>query len=287
MSRQRIYIVDAFAKGPFSGNPAAVCVYEEKSKFTDEQLQLIAAEMNLSETCFAYPLLEQGQGVYSLRWFTPTNEVPLCGHGTLATSHVLLYEQKVDVTTLTFHTQKGELVVRKGPNQDLIMDFPQGAPEVVQCPAELQQAISAAIALPEGVQVEEMWMCNSTRKLTVIVDQAEAIPQLQPDKSALLALKFPDGWNVWGIIVATDATAEYDFVSRYFAPWNGIPEDPVTGSAHTALAVLFGKRLNKTKMRGFQQSRRGGEVGVELVANGRVLLFGRALTMLEGNIMNF
>ena len=289
---QRIYIVDSFARGPFSGNPAAVCIYEDADLYTDVVLQKMAAEMNLSETCFAYPL-KTARGRYSLRWFTPTTEVPLCGHGTLATAHVLFFELGVDdVTELTFETQRGDLTVQKSTVEpgSLVMDFPQGAPSKVSCALELTSQILAAVGLSsDDASVLEVWQCNRTRKLTLIIDSAAAIPKLSPDMNAIMAVQFPESWIVKGIIVASDQAcpSEFDFVSRYFAPLNGIPEDPVTGSAHTVLAVVFGKRLGKTNMMGFQQSARGGQVGVELVAkNSRVKLYGKAITMLEGAMRN-
>ena len=186
--------------------------------------------------------------------------------------------------TLSFETQTGTLTVTKDEAGALVMDFPQGQPFKVSCDDEmLSKQIVFAVGLPTTAKVLEMWQCNRTRKLTLIVDRPDAIGALAPDQNAIKALRFPDGWNVKGIIVAnSDPSSKYDFVSRYFAPMNGIPEDPVTGSAHTVLAVIFGQRLGKTKMVGFQKSMRGGQVGVELVGDSRVKLFGKAITMLDG-----
>lgn len=228
-------------------------------------------------------------GRYSLRWFTPTVEVPLCGHGTLATAHVLFrertpYERNVaGVEEVRFVTQRGELVVRRGA-EGLVMDFPLGAPQRVACAAELLAAMLRALGLDKA-ETEEVWQCNLTRKLTIVMKYESDVRAAKVNEAALMALQFPADWNVKGIIVTAPGTNNrHDFVSRYFAPWNGILEDPVTGSAHTVLAVVWAARLGKHKFVAFQASNRGGEMGVEVHGKDRVLLSGRAVTVLKGKL---
>jgi PhzF family phenazine biosynthesis protein len=199
----------------------------------------------------------------------------------------LFYELQTSHETLCFQTQRGELIVRKGPEQSIVMDFPRGLPTKVEASAELMAQLSKAVGLPKINQIVELWMCNSTRKLAAVVDSPDCIEKLSPNMTAIVDLEFPDEWNVKGIIVTSPDTKEYDFISRYFAPLNGIPEDPVTGSAHTVLGVIYGQKLGKDKMKGFQQSPRGGEMVVELVkGTERMLLSGKARTMLEGTLKN-
>ncbi len=280
-------IVDAFTEAAFGGNPAAVCLYKKSAKFSDAEQQRIAAEMNLSETCFCFPL--EGAGRYSLRWFTPTVEVPLCGHGTLATAHALFEQQKRSggkkedrQKVLRFQTLKGELVVHKDKKRGLLMDFPAGQP--VQKQVQLVAELTHALQLKNG-RVEEMWQCNVTRKLLLVVSSPAVVVSAQCDGAALMAIAFPAGWTVKGVIVSAKAPEgeKYDFVSRYFAPFLGILEDPVTGSAHCALAPYWCGRLGRNELVGFQASKRGGLVGVEPKGD-RVVLSGSAVTVMKGKL---
>jgi PhzF family phenazine biosynthesis protein len=261
MKKQTVYVIDAFTGNPFSGNQAAVCVYRKADKFTDAQMQRIAAEMNLSETCFVFPL-DAAAGLFSLRWFTPTVEVPLCGHGTLAAAFVLFQRQKrapksqARLKELRFKTLKGELVVRKDPSRKdhLLMDFPAGNPiEVGVQPASLLDALSRALNVPSDTMTE-LRMCNVTRKLLVVVSSPNAVLNARPDGAAIQAIEFPKDWTVKGVIVSAKSSdgEGFDFVSRYFAPFLGILEDPVTGSAHCALAPYWCARLGKARLTGMQ-----------------------------------
>jgi PhzF family phenazine biosynthesis protein len=288
MKKQTVYVVDSFTTAAFGGNPAAVCVYKKSGKFDDAQQQRIAAEMNLSETCFCFPIDEK-EGVYSLRWFTPSVEVPLCGHGTLAVAHVLFQRQKRPQgrhgprpKVLRFQTLKGELVVRKDKARGMLMDFPAGRPE--QQTVQLEKELRAALGL-EGGRILELWQCNVTRKLLVVVDSPALITSASPDGAALVAIAFPADWVVKGVIVSAQAPAgeKYDFVSRYFAPALGILEDPVTGSAHCALAPYWCAKLGRSQLVGFQASKRGGLVGVELKGD-RVVLSGSAISVMKGKL---
>lgn len=285
---QTVFIVDSFTNKPFGGNPAAVCVFKEASEFTDDQMLRIAAEMNHSETCFCYNI--RGN-LYSLRWFTPTVEVPLCGHGTLATAHILLSEYGLARDTIMrFQTLKGELTVRQTDNGHLEMDFPAGRPVKIQLEDELARNTLEALGLDpieDAKNAAEWWQCNGTRKLILVARTQDTVLRCNPNGQRLLALKYPSEHDVKGVVVTAppaEGDASCDFVSRYFSPWNGIPEDPVTGGSHTALAVCWSKRLGKNKMTGFQMSRRGGYVGVTLQPNDRVLLAGTAVTTLKGTL---
>ncbi len=256
--------VDAFTDRPFRGNPAAVCVMSEPCT-DDAWMQAVAAEMNLSETAFAWP----AGGGFSLRWFTPLVEVDLCGHATLATAHVLWEDGHLPLDAgAQFQTKSGVLTAeRKGRLIEL--DFPATPATQVEPLPELEQALGAR-ARRVG---------RTTFDYLVEVDSAAVVRELRPDYGALA--KIP----ARGFIVTSGSDlAEFDFVSRFFGPGVGVPEDPVTGSAHCALAPFWGERLNKTEMTGYQASPRGGIVGVGL-DGGRVKLRGAAVTVLRGELV--
>ncbi|MGF1676978.1 MAG: PhzF family phenazine biosynthesis protein [Rivularia sp. (in: cyanobacteria)] len=262
--KQTIIQVDAFTNKPFTGNPAAVCVLP--SPKDDEWMQNVAQEMNLSETAF---LVKQQDG-YSLRWFTPTIEVPLCGHATLASSHVLWSENHLSANeSARFHTKSGLLIAKK--QEDWIeLDFPANLSETTSTTAELSQAL--------GVPIKTV-MKNSLGYL-VEVESAELVRKIEPNFT-LLAKHFPE------VIVTSiaDNTSQYDFVSRFFAPGVGINEDPVTGSAHCCLAPYWRNKLNKDEFLAYQASSRGGVVKVKYPGLDRVLLSGQAVTVLKGEII--
>jgi PhzF family phenazine biosynthesis protein len=262
-----LYQVDAFTDEPFKGNPAAVCMMPTD---LDDSLYLsIAAEMNLSETAF----MEQAdaEGEYRLRWFTPRQEVPLCGHATLATAHIL-FSQGLKSEMISFHTKSGLLYALRTP-KGVRLDFPRNDPY----PVETIEDVIEALGIEEPV---EFSYSNTNQKLLIEVKEEDAVRSLHPDFSALLKCQNPHGW--FGVIV-TSKSRKYDFVSRYFAPWRGVNEDPVTGSAHTVLAPYWAERLGKRKMMAYQASNRGGELGVELLEK-RVLITGKAVTVLEGKL---
>ncbi len=254
--------VDAFAAKPFGGNPAAVCVLPEPR--SDEWMAAVAAENNLSETAY---LLKQADG-YGLRWFTPAVEVDLCGHATLASAHVLWTEGYLAPTeTARFHTRSGLLTcVRKG---DWIeMDFPAKLEESAVPPPQLAEALGA----------ELLYVGRNQFDYLVEVADESVLRGLKPQHHLLAQLP------VRGVIATAAGSAEYDFVSRFFAPGAGVAEDPVTGSAHTALTPFWAKRLGKTEMIGFQASARGGVVKVRLCGD-RVVMSGQAVTVLRGELL--
>jgi PhzF family phenazine biosynthesis protein len=258
--RTPIFQVDAFAARRFAGNPAAVMPLERF--LADSTLQSIAAENNLAETAFLVP----EEGDYRLRWFTPTVEVPLCGHATLASAAVVMERLEPGRDAVLFHSASGALKVRRIAG-GYVMDFPARRSESVPVPAGLAEALGAR---PLEVQL------NAFNYL-VLLDSAQAVRTLAPDMAAIARMDRD------GVIVTAAGDGGYDFVSRYFAPAKGIPEDPVTGSAHCMLAPFWAGKLGKTAFRAFQASSRGGEVICRLDGE-RVELEGSCVFYLEGQV---
>ena len=272
-----LYTVDAFTSRPFSGNPAAVCLLTQ-SEMSSEMKQLIAAEMNLSETAFVRPVVGE-PGVFHLQWFTPTCEVPLCGHATLATAAVLF--QRSSCQHLSFRTLSGTLTADK--DADFIeMRFP-----LADCVQEAEwNDVAEVVRLAAGrLPVLHVGYSSSTRKLLIRLTDAVSrldLECLSPDTARMLQAH---QGRVRGVIVTVRAqTDDYDFFSRYFAPWNGIPEDPVTGSAHTVLARYWEEELGKTEMTARQCSHRGGDVRMRVVGEDTVVLAGHACIVTKGQI---
>jgi PhzF family phenazine biosynthesis protein len=260
----RIVQVDAFTDRPFRGNPAAVCVLQESKP--DQWLRDVAREMNLSETAFLTPV----DGDYNLRWLTPAVEVDLCGHATVASAHVLWQDGHVpEGAQARFHTRSGLLTAdRRGDWIEL--NFPAKLAVAAEPPAELLPALGVAQARYVG---------KNAFDYLVEVDSEETLRALSPDHGTLR--KIP----VRGVIVTSRAsTAGYDFMSRFFAPGSGIDEDPVTGSAHTALGPYWAGLLGKTDFTAFQASARGGVVKVRLEGD-RVILGGQAVTVMTGELL--
>lgn len=262
--KQTIIQVDAFTATPFQGNPAAVCVLERAAD--EKWMQLVAREMNLSETAFA---IEQEDG-FNLRWFTPTTEVPLCGHATLATAHVLWTEGHLaKEQAARFHTLSGLLIANLRGDW-IELDFPANFSATTEIPKELATALD--VPLKKVVK-------NSLGYL-VEVESAAIVSNLQPNFSLLKTLS-PANVIVTSI---AERDSEYDFVSRFFAPGFGIDEDPVTGSAHCCLAPFWHNKLGKNEFLAYQASVRGGIVKVNYDGGERVLLQGQAVTIMRGEI---
>jgi PhzF family phenazine biosynthesis protein len=257
--RAPIFQLDAFTTRRFAGNPAAVVVL---SSFPDDQLlQAIAAENNLAETAFLVPRLAD----YWLRWFTPTTEVPLCGHATLASAAVVMERLEPARTRVIFHSASGALTVEKAA-AGYRMDFPSRPSERVAPPPGFAEALSA-----EPIEV----FANSFNYLARLED-ANTVRSLTPDIARIATM------DRSGVIVTAVGDENFDFVSRYFAPAKGIPEDPVTGGAHCMLTPYWSRRLGKTEFRAFQASRRGGEIVCRL-AGDRVQLEGGCVFYFEGH----
>src|ERR1700693_2230272 len=255
-----IFQIDAFTSRRFAGNPAAVMPMENFP--ADNVLQAIAAENNLAETAFLVP---KG-GNYRLRWFTPMVEVPLCGHATLASAAVVMERLEPGRNRVVFHSASGPLTVNR-TDAAYVMDFPVRPSELVSAPPGLAEAL--------GVVPTEVFL-NSFNYLALL-ESAQVLRVLAPDMAALARMARP------GVIVTALGDGIYDFVSRYFAPAKGIPEDPVTGAAHCMLVPYWAKRLGKNAFRAFQASRRGGEIICRL-AGDRVELEGACVFYLEGEV---
>lgn len=253
-----IYQVDAFAARRFAGNPAAVMVLDDFVE--DGVLQAIAAENNLAETAF---LVRDGED-FRLRWFTPTVEVPLCGHATLASAAVVMERLSPGRNRVVFHTASGPLTVDRR-SDGYLMNFPARPCEPVAPPNGLAEALGEH---PVEVVMDRF-------NYLALLQSADRVRRLAPDLASIARL------DRSGVIVTALGDDGYDFVSRYFAPAKGIPEDPVTGGAHCALAPYWAKRLGKTALRAFQASRRGGEIVCSVIGD-RVELEGRCIFYLEG-----
>jgi len=263
-----LFHVDAFAERPFSGNPAAVCVLAEDRDA--EWMGGVAAEMNLSETAF----LRRSGEAWDLRWFTPTVEVDLCGHATLASAHAL-WEAGLagGKAPLLFDTRSGRLSARPLDDGRIALDFP----------AEPAREIPAPRTLLDALGISSIrWAGRNRLDFLVEVESERDVRALAPDFFALAAATRP-GRGV--IVTARAESGSHDFVSRYFAPDAGIDEDPVTGSAHCALGPFWGERLGRREMTGYQASRRGGTVGVRLLPADRIELSGRAVTVSRGELL--
>ncbi|WP_432195546.1 PhzF family phenazine biosynthesis protein [Streptomyces sp. bgisy027] len=271
-----IFIVDAFTDRAFSGNPAGVVLL--KSGFPgDGWLRDVAAEINLSEVAFLHPLppAESGDCAtadWALRWFTPVAEVSLCGHATLAAAHVLA-GRGCDVDTVRFASRSGVLMARTGSDGSVTLDFPASPVVRAAAPGGLADVL--------GAPPVSVWNTGELGDLLVELADERTVLELAPDQGGLARL------GGRGVIVtaAADRTASgrYDFVSRYFAPAYGVPEDPVTGSAHTALAPWWAQRLGRRELTGLQLSARRGTV-ITRVSSDRVLLTGSATTVVSGKL---
>lgn len=257
-----LWQIDAFTDRPFHGNPAAVCLLEEEKP--DAWLQAVAAEMNLAETAF----LLRGDDGFDLRWFTPTVEVDLCGHATLASAHFLWQDGHLKPgAEARFHTRSGLLTARQRDGW-ITLDFPATPATPAYPPHGLEDALGV---VPVNVG-------RSVYDLLVEVADEQTVRALEPDLAAIARLP------VRGVIVTARATmAGVDFVSRWFGPASGVPEDPVTGSAHCALGPWWAPHLGRDDLVGYQCSSRGGTVRLELRGD-RVRLAGQAVTVLRGQL---
>ena len=267
----RQWTVDAFANEPFKGNPA--CVVEPFDAWPDAAwMQALAAENNQAETAF---LLRTGDAArFGLRWFTPQIEVPLCGHATLASGHVLLSELGLGGSLVTFETQSGPLAVaRRGAGYR--MDFPSQPPQRIESPNGLAAAL--------GVMPREVWA--GPYLVAVLADERQ-VRDLKPDIAALHRVSASAllGRGNVGVAALADAGAGYDVVDRFFAPGSGIPEDPATGSFHCIVAPLFAEKLGRTSV-SFHQAYpgRGGDLVCEVIGD-RVLIGGSAVTVAESRL---
>ncbi len=266
-----IFTVDAFTSVPFRGNPAAVVILAPGHGRNAAWMQDVAVEMNLSETAFV-ELRPDGRPACGLRWFTPTTEVDLCGHATLAAAHVLWTEGRIDAALpIEFATRSGVLTTTREPGGRIAMDFPPEPPlPVAEPPA----------GLIDAMRVAPVWVGRNRWDYMLELASEDDVRAATPDLRALRAVA------TRGVIITALATraAGADFVSRFFAPAAGIDEDPVTGSSHCCLGPYWGQKLGKLALTGAQLSARGGTVGVRL-ERGRVVLLGDAITVMRGELL--
>jgi PhzF family phenazine biosynthesis protein len=260
--RLQITFIDSFTDKPFSGNPAAVCVLKEV--IPDSLMQQIAAEINLSETAF----LLAKNGYYHLRWFTPKAEVKLCGHATLASAHALWEQGLESKDQIIFSTLSGELTaIRQGRSIELIF------------PVEPITQVTFHAGMIEAIGIEPIYTGKTDVRYFAELSSAGEVRNLKPNLVKLL--EYPPARL---IVTARSDDYKYDFISRYFAPGIGIPEDPVTGSAHCSLALYWAEKLKKTEFLAYQASERGGEIGV-ILDKQRVRLLGKAITVMQGTFL--
>jgi PhzF family phenazine biosynthesis protein len=254
----RIFQVDAFTSHRFKGNPAAVMPLD---RFLDDRvLQAIATENNLSETAFLVPKGSE----YLLRWFTPSTEVPLCGHATLASAAVVMERLEPGRDSVVFHSASGPLTVRRKGDR-YAMDFPARPSEKIPVPPAVRNSL--------GIELAEVW--SNEFNFMAVLDRASQVRDVHPDLPAVAQLDRP------GLIVTAPGEGSFDFVSRYFTPKQGVPEDPVTGSAHCMLAPYWARRLGRSELRAYQASSRGGEILCRVLGN-RVELEGECAFYMEG-----
>ncbi len=258
-----VTVVDAFTDRAFSGNPAAVCILDTEAD--DEWMQQVAMEMNLSETAFCTP----ADDVWSLRWFTPRTEVDLCGHATLATTHVLATDHGVD-GTVHYSTRSGLLAAQAFPD-GIVLDLPADPTELAEAP----RGLLAALGVPDETPVR-----RGRTDYLVALERADDVLALKPSFGLLRRV------DCRGVIVTAPAgpDADHDVVSRFFAPAIGVDEDPVTGSAHRTLAPFWSARLERNRLRYHQASARGGDLEVTMVGD-RVEIFGQAVTTMRVELL--
>jgi PhzF family phenazine biosynthesis protein len=262
--------IDAFTSEPFKGNPAAVCLLDRPGE--PDWMQKVAMEMNLAETAFVVP---RADGGFDLRWFTPAIEVPLCGHGTLASAHALWETGRLAAgETARFLTLSGWLTARRS-EEEIEMDFPAISSDT----AVLPQPLANALGLNSTDVICNRAITKQNGNFLLELKSEESVRGVKPDFEFLR--RNLDS----GVIVTARGSSNYDFVSRYFAGYAGIDEDPVTGSAHCMLAPYWAAKLGKTEMRAYQASARGGEVNVRALGD-RVALGGRAVTVLRGSLIH-
>lgn len=253
-----IYQVDAFTDQPFKGNPAAVCILDAEP--SERYMQDIAAEMNLAETAFLLPMNDG----YSLRWFTPSSEVDLCGHATLASAHILMQRGYIrQGQEVKFYTKSG-LLTAKEDEGFIQLNFP----------ATPEKEAEAPDILAEALNIKPVYIGKNIFDYIIEVVSEDTVRNIMPDFAKLMKV------HMRGVIV-TAKSLEYDFVSRFFAPEIGIFEDPVTGSAHCCLGPYWSKKLGKNEFIAYQASSRGGVLKVKVVDD-RVLISGKAVTVMEG-----
>lgn len=262
------FIVDSFTNEKFKGNPAGVCILNVS--LSEGTMLKIAQELNLSETAFIQQ--KENENKYSIRYFSPVMEIPLCGHATLASAKVLFENSTLD--EIHFTTVQNLKLITKKVEQKITMVFPV---------YETEKA-SVSEALLDALGISKIDNCVYNKETNIIlleISSATELANLTPDFEALIKTHN----TINGVLVTAPSTGEYDFHSRYFWPWSGSNEDPVTGATHTFLTKYWSKRLNKTKMKSFQASKRTGFMEVELIKNNQLLIKGEAVLIFKGQLL--
>eukprot|EP01138_Halocafeteria_seosinensis_P001672 gb/GECG01001713.1/.p1 GENE.gb/GECG01001713.1/~~gb/GECG01001713.1/.p1 ORF type:complete len:308 (+),score=34.14 gb/GECG01001713.1/:1-924(+) len=284
-----------------TGNPAAICLVPVDTELSEQQMQRIASEINLSETTFVQPLSEgqeedeetqrwSSDKVFSIRWFTPTTEVKLCGHATLAAAGVLLRVKENGNAEIEFRSLSGPLFVSvdQDDHDAVSMRFPRNPPTPVEITSSLQEIIDYTVG---DLPCQEVLHSSATNKLIIRLNDEvtlDALQTMSPNTDALLRVDqsaVDDRMKVQGVSVTLKSTSRaFDFCSRYFSPWNGIPEDPVNGSSHTVLGPYWGQTLSRSTLRALQASRRGGDLRIKMTSSATILS-GR-ISISFGGILN-
>lgn len=277
MTGARLQIIDAFTDRPYAGNPAGVVLLEAVEWPAEAWMRSVASELGLSETAFAHPLPQREHADWALRWFTPLVEDDLCGHATLATAHAIATgsARGAEPSTIRFRTRSGVLPVTIATDGTITLDFPAAPITEVPLPDGLTSALGTAVVSTHGT--------GFLRDLLVVLPDEATVRAATPNQTDLAELTRRE--HVRGVTITAAAAAPdggYDFVSRFFSPADGIPEDPVTGSAHTALAPYWASRLGRDQLTGLQASARTGLIRTAIAAE-RVHLTGRAVTVLDGS----
>lgn len=276
MKSLKIYQVDVFAEKVFKGNPAAVCILDEKIEA--ELMQAIACEMNLSETAFLIPYKgDIKSNEFQIRWFTPISEVSLCGHATLAASEVLFNHIKIPFKEILFYSKSGLLKAHNdiyGISLDFPIDDPINIPSSKYNHKELLKAMGISKCL-------NTFYGKETKKLVIHLESQREVLEITPNYEQMLALDMD--W-IRGVGVTAPMGDGYDFITRYFNPWAGVNEDPVTGSVHTLLAAYWSDILGKKELRAYQASQRGGEMILRIKENHRLAIIGKAKLVLKGEL---
>ncbi len=265
---QPIYIVDSFTSEPFKGNPAGVVISDTPLEVS--RMQSIAAELNLSETAFATPLAEQA--CWSIRYFSPLQEIPLCGHATLATSRVLFHQQS-DFSEIEFTTHSELTLNIRNVAESIEMVFPIYSLADDEAPQAMLSALGIEKATYVGYNSE-------TNILMLEIESSQQLGQLKPDFTALR----DSHDSIHGVSVTAAGHDKFDFHSRFFWPWSGGEEDPVTGATHTFLTKYWSDKLGKSVLQSFQASKRTGQMEVEITDDDRLLIRGDAVLILEGEL---
>ncbi|MFD1292788.1 PhzF family phenazine biosynthesis protein [Lutibacter holmesii] len=262
----KTYIVDSFTNTAFKGNPAGVCIVT--TLISDEKMQAIAAELNLSETAFVQHISNNN---YSIRYFSPIMEIPLCGHATLASAKIIF--ENTSVEEIHFTTFQNIELVTKKEGEKISMVFPVYETTKATVSKELLTALGIS-------EINNCVYNKETNILLLEISSTSALAKLTPDFEALVKTNN----SINGVLVTSSSTSEYDFHSRYFWPWSGSNEDPVTGATHTFLAKYWSEKLNKTAMKSFQASQRTGAMEVELIENNQLIIKGEAVIVFKGEL---